>query len=552
MNKPVLLSIDDDQSVLSSIQQDLRVHYGDDYRIMGVDSGAEGLSLAEELRKRGDAIALFLSDQRMPGMTGIEFLDRVAAVYPEAKRTLLTAYADTDVAIRAINDVRLDHYLMKPWDPPEEHLYPTLDDLLDDWKASFHPPFEGVRVICDRWSPDSHAVKDFLARNQVPFRWLDIDSDEDVTAVLEQVAIPTPTLPLVVFPDGVALQAPNNRDIAEQLGLRTQAEQPFYDLIVVGGGPAGLSAGVYGAAAGLRTLIIEREAPGGQASMSARIENYLGFPVGLSGGDLARRAVTQATRLGAEFLSTSEVVELTAADSYRGVRLADGAELRSYSVLVATGVEYRRLEQPGVAELTGAGVYYGAAMIEGRSIRGEDVFLAGGANSAGQAALYFAQFAKSVTILVRGDSLGKSMANYLVERIDAGENIHVMLNTEVKQTNGTRNLESLELAHSDTGQEETAAANALFIFVGAKPGTDWLGDLVARDERGFVLAGHDLQGAEHAWPLAREPYLLETSLPGVYVGGDVRHGNTKRVVTAVNEGAMAVNFVQERLQELGV
>ena len=307
MNKPVLLSIDDDQSVLSSIQQDLRVHYGDDYRIMGVDSGAEGLSLAEELRKRGDAIALFLSDQRMPGMTGIEFLDRVAAVYPEAKRTLLTAYADTDVAIRAINDVRLDHYLMKPWDPPEEHLYPTLDDLLDDWKASFHPPFEGVRVICDRWSPDSHAVKDFLARNQVPFRWLDIDSDEDVTAVLEQVAIPTPTLPLVVFPDGVALQAPNNRDIAEQLGLRTQAELPLYDLIVVGGGPAGLSAGVYGAAAGLRTLIIEREAPGGQAGMSARIENYLGFPVGLSGGDLARRAVTQATRLGAEFLSTSEV-----------------------------------------------------------------------------------------------------------------------------------------------------------------------------------------------------------------------------------------------------
>lgn len=551
MNKPVLLSVDDDPSVLSAVQQDLRARYSDEYRVLGADSGAGGLGLVEELRKRGDPVALFLSDQRMPGMTGIEFLEKAAQLYPEAKRTLLTAYADTDVAIRAINDVRLDHYLMKPWDPPDERLYPTISDLLDDWRASFRPPFEGVRVICDRWSPRSHETKDFLARNQVPFRWMDIENDPEATAAMELVGIEHPTLPLVVFPDGVALQAPTNREIAEQVGLQTQADQPFYDLIVVGGGPAGLSAGVYGAAAGLRTLIIEREAPGGQAGMSARIENYLGFPVGLSGNDLARRAVSQARRLGAEILSTSEVTELTAADSYRGIKLADGNELRCYAVLVASGVEYRRLEQPGIAELTGAGVYYGAAMSEGPSIEGEDVFVAGGANSAGQAALYFAQFANTVTILVRGNSLTKSMANYLVERIQAADNIRVMLNTEIIEAVGTRNLEALRLAHSDTGREETAAASALFIFVGAKPATAWLGELVARDEHGFVLSGHDLKGAENGWPLLREPFLLETSLPGVYASGDVRHGSTKRVVTAVNEGAMAVNFVQERLSELG-
>lgn len=551
MNKPVLLSVDDDRSVLSSVQQDLRTRYSEDYRVMGADSGPEALNLTEELRKRGDPVALFLSDQRMPGMTGIEFLDRAQSIYPEAKRTLLTAYADTDVAIRAINDVRLDHYLMKPWDPPEERLYPTLDDLLDDWRASFRPPFEGVRVICDRWSPRSHAVKDFLARNQVPFRWLDIEVDPEALAALEQAGLEHPELPLLMFPDGVALEAPDNRKIAEQLGLRTQAEQPFYDLIVVGAGPAGLSAGVYGAAAGLRTLILEREAPGGQAGMSARIENYLGFPVGLSGGDLARRAVSQATRLGAEILSTTEVEALTANDSYRGVRLVDGQEIRSYAVLIATGVEYRKLEQPGIDDLTGAGVYYGAAMIEGQSIRDEDVFIAGGANSAGQAALYFAQFARTVTVLVRGNSLAKSMANYLVERIQTTDNIRVMLNTEILEASGDGHLEALKLTHSDTGREETVPASGLFIFIGAKPATAWLGDLVARDEYGFVLAGHDLKAVEGAWPLLREPMLLETSLPGVYVSGDVRFGNTKRVVTAVNEGAMAVNFVQERLAELG-
>lgn len=551
MNKPVLLSVDDDRSVLSSVQQDLRTRYSEDYRVMGADSGPEALNLTEELRKRGDPVALFLSDQRMPGMTGIEFLDRAQSIYPEAKRTLLTAYADTDVAIRAINDVRLDHYLMKPWDPPEERLYPTLDDLLDDWRASFRPPFEGVRVICDRWSPRSHAVKDFLARNQVPFRWLDIEVDPEALAALEQAGLEHPELPLLMFPDGVALEAPDNRKIAEQLGLRTQAEQPFYDLIVVGAGPAGLSAGVYGAAAGLRTLILEREAPGGQAGMSARIENYLGFPVGLSGGDLARRAVSQATRLGAEILSTTEVEALTANDSYRGVRLVDGQEIRSYAVLIATGVEYRKLEQPGIDDLTGAGVYYGAAMIEGQSIRDEDVFIAGGANSAGQAALYFAQFARTVTVLVRGNSLAKSMANYLVERIQTTDNIRVMLNTEILAASGDGHLEALKLTHSDTGREETVPASGLFIFIGAKPATAWLGDLVARDEYGFVLAGHDLKAVEGAWPLLREPMLLETSLPGVYVSGDVRFGNTKRVVTAVNEGAMAVNFVQERLAELG-
>jgi thioredoxin reductase (NADPH) len=552
MNKPVLISVDDDPSVLTAVQQDLRTQYGEDYRVLGADTGAGGLELVEGLRRRGDAVALFLADQRMPGMTGVEFLEHASKLYPEAKRTLLTAYADTDVAIAAINTVKLDHYLMKPWDPPEERLYPTISDLLDDWRAGFRPPFEGIRVVCDRWSPQSHAAKDFLARNQIPFVWVDTENDAEATNLIASAAIEDPRFPLLVFPDGVALAAPSNREIAERIGLQTQAEQPFYDLIVVGGGPAGLSAGVYGAAAGLRTLIVEREAPGGQAGMSARIENYLGFPVGLSGGDLARRAVSQARRLGAEILSTSDVVRLTAADSYRGVELADGSELRCYAVLMATGVEYRKLEQPGIAELTGSGVYYGAAMIEGQSIKGEDVFIAGGANSAGQAALYFAQFANSVTVLVRGNSLTKSMANYLVERIQSSDNIRVMLNTEIVEASGTRNLETLTLTHNDTGQTEAVAANALFIFVGAKPATAWAGNLVARDEHGFVLSGPDLKNVESGWPLLREPFLLETSLPGVFVGGDVRHGNTKRVVSAVNEGAMAVNFVQERLKELGV
>ena len=551
MKKPVLLTVDDDPTVLAAVQRDLRPHFGESYRVVGADSGPSGLEVVEQLRQRGDPVALFLVDQRMPGMTGVEFLEKAATLFPEAKRTLLTAYADTDVAIRAINSVKLDHYLLKPWDPPEEHLYPVLNDLLDDWQANFHPPFEGIRVVCDRWSPASHAVKDFLARNQVPFRWLDIESDPEATNLLELSGLETPQQPVLVFPDGSVMQAPSNREIAEKVGLQTQAERPFYDLIIVGAGPAGLSAAVYGASSGLRTIIVERDAPGGQAGMSARIENYLGFPVGLSGGDLARRAVAQARRFGTEILSTSEVVGLSADDAYRRVQLADGTELGCHTLLIATGVSYRRLEQPGIEDLTGSGVYYGAAMTEGKSVEGEDVFIAGGANSAGQAAQYFAQHARMVTILVRGPSLSKSMARYLVDRIEATRNIRVMLNTEILGATGDGRLEALKLIHKDTGQEEEVPGSGLFIFIGAKPAIEWAGDFVATDEHGFVLSGGDLPRGEGGWPLLREPHLLETSLPGVFVSGDVRHGSTKRVTTAVNEGGMAINFVQERLKEIG-
>jgi thioredoxin reductase (NADPH) len=552
MSRPVLLAVDDDPEVLRVVGQDLRRRYGKEYRILQADSAAEALQATEQLRLRGDALALFLVDQRMPGTNGVEFLQRAIEIYPEAMRVLLTAYSDTEAAIRAINNARVHHYLLKPWHPPELHLYPVLDDLLAEWQAAFRPSYAGVRVIGHRWSPKSHEVKEFMARNQVPYSWLDLEKEPEAARLLTQLGIESPELPLLIFPDGECLQAPSNPEIAEKVGLRTRAENELYDLIVVGGGPAGLAAAVYGASEGLSTLVIEREAPGGQAGMSSRIENYLGFPSGISGGELARRAVIQARRFGAEIVSAQDVVGLVARGAYRGVVLRDGTEVGARAVVVATGISYRRLDVPGVEALTGAGVYYGAGMTEGQSVRGEDVYIVGGANSAGQAAVYFAGYARRVTMLVRGESLSATMSHYLVERLQATENICIRTCTQVTGAMGTDHLEALILTDTEAGRVETVPASSLFFFIGARPHTEWLGKEVLRDEHGFVLAGLELMHKRQpaVWPLHRPPYPLETSVPGVFVAGDVRQGSIKRVASAVGEGSIAVQFVHRYLVEV--
>jgi len=552
--RPTLLTVDDDPEVLRAVERDLRRRYGREYRVVRADSGESALGAIGELRRREEPVALLLADQRMPRMSGVEFLEEAIQQAPDAKRVLLTAYADTEAAIKAINDVRLDYYLLKPWDPPEEHLYPVLDDLLADWRAGFRPPYRGLRVLGHRWNPASHEVRDFLARNQVPYRWLDVESDPEARRVIEAEGAEGAHLPLLVFGDGSRLEAPAIAEVAAKIGLRTRAQLPFYDLAIVGGGPAGLAAAVYGATEGLETVMVEREAPGGQAGMSSRIENYLGFPVGLSGGDLARRAVAQATRFGVEILSPQRVTGLRAEDAYRILTLADGGELSAHAVIVATGVAYRRLEAPGVERLTGAGVYYGAAMTEALSCRDEEVYVVGGANSAGQAAMYFARYAGRVTILTRSP-LEKGMSHYLIEQIAQTPNIVVRVGAAVAEAHGEGNLTGLTIKDLASGATEEVPAAALFIFIGAEPFTDWLEGVVARDGRGFILAGPDLPKDEHGrpvgWPrgLDREPFLLETSLPGVFVAGDVRHASVKRVASGVGEGAIAVSFVHQYLSQ---
>ncbi len=555
MANPAILAVDDDDIVLRAVERDLRRQYGSQYRILGARSGAEALQTLQALKLRNDPVALFLVDQRMPQMTGVEFLEQAIQLFPEAKRVLLTAYADTDAAIRAINIVKLDHYLLKPWDPPEVNLYPVLNDLLDDWLESYRPPFEGIRVIGLRYSAQTHEVRDFLARNLVPFQWMDIETDPEARRLAEVAGGDRPQLPLVLFPDGSSLAQPGRAQLAEKIGLRIRAGQPFYDLIIVGGGPAGLAAAVYSASEGLRTLMIERAAPGGQAGGSSRIENYLGFPVGLSGADLTRRAVAQARRFGAEILTPQEATALRAADPYRFVMLADGNELSCHALIIATGVHYRRLEVPDIDRLTGAGVYYGASAVEALSYRGQDVFLVGGANSAGQAAIHFAQYCTSVTMLVRGDSLEKSMSQYLIDQIRATDNIHVHLDTSVIAVHGQQRLEGITIRNSRNGKEETLPAMALFLFIGAVPQTEWVVGVLERDEHGFLLTGPDLPGEggrPRGWALDRDPYLLETNIPGVFVAGDVRHGSTKRIATAVGEGAIAVRFVHEYLSSIPI
>ncbi|HEX7329880.1 MAG TPA: FAD-dependent oxidoreductase [Pyrinomonadaceae bacterium] len=554
MAKPALLTVDDDREVLRAIERDLRRKYGSDYRVLRASSGREALEILRELKIRNNSIALFLIDQRMPGMSGVEFLAQAINLFPDAKRVLLTAYADTDAAIAAINEAGINHYLLKPWDPPEENLYPVLDELLEDWEAAFPPQFEGIRVLGNRWSPASHNIKDFLARNHVPYQWLDIETaDSEVRALVELLDDEeTRNLPVVILPNGVRLKQPTQAELAEHAGLKTRATEAFYDLAIVGGGPAGLAAAVYGASEGLRTVMIEREAPGGQAGMSSRIENYLGFPSGLTGADLARRAVVQARRFGVEIIS-AEATEVRVDGPYRFLKLANGAELSCHALLVATGVQWRKLDAPGVERLTGAGIYYGAAMTEAMSTQGEDVYVVGGANSAGQAAMYFSRYARRVVMLVRGSSLAASMSHYLINQLKATPNIQIEYNTSVVEAHGEDHLEAISIHCAETNEISKVPANSLFIMIGAAPNTDWLANIVERDERGFIYSGPHLtrEGKRpNGWKLDRDPGLLETNVPGIFVVGDVRHGSVKRVASGVGEGSVAISFVHQYLSKV--
>jgi thioredoxin reductase (NADPH) len=546
-SRPVILAVDDDRVVLAAVSRDLRAEFGADYRIVTAGSGPEALERLRELRARRVQAALLLVDQRMPRMTGVEMLREAIALFPAAKRVLLTAYADTEVAIRAINDVRLDHYLLKPWSPPEEHLYPVLRELLDDWRAGYQPAFEGVRLVGHRWSARGHELRDFLARNMIPYRWIDVEADAEGARLL--ASVPAARHPVAFFPDDSYLVEPGKLALAERLGLPTTAGRDTYDLVIVGGGPAGLAAAVYGASEGLKTVVVDQDVPGGQAAWSASIENYLGFPVGLSGRDLARRAVAQARRFGAEILAPVRAERLESRNGYHTVSLSTGAELQARAVLVATGVSYRLLEVPGADALTGAGIYYGAALTEALAARDEDVFVLGGGNSAGQAAIYLARYARSVTVLARSPTLSTTMSRYLVEELESAPNVRVRTRVELLEARGTTHLESLTLRDLAGGGVERFPAHALFVFIGASARTDWLGEGLARDAHGFIAAGPELArgGAAASWPLGRDPLWLETSVPGVFVAGDVRKSAVRRVASAVGDGAMAVQLVHQHL-----
>ena len=556
MAKPILLSVDDDPDVLRAIERDLRSQYGAEYRVIGTDSPEKALTILDQLKLRSDTVALLLADQRMPRMSGVEFLQKGMRTFPDAKRALLTAYADTTAAISAINEANINYFFMKPWDPPTEHLYPQVDDLLEDWQASYRPTFEGIRVLGTRWSPRSYELRDFLARNHVPYQWIDVEltaNDAETKRLLDALGPEAANLPVVLFPDGTKILESVPAQVAQKVGLRTRAETSFYELAIVGGGPAGLAAAVYGASEGLHTVIVEREAPGGQAGMSSRIENYLGFPSGLSGGDLARRAVVQARRFGVEILSPQEVVAVRTEGSYRIIKLTDGSEISCHALMISTGVQWRRLEAPGIDRLQGAGVYYGGGATEALSCKGEVVYVVGGANSAGQAALNFAKYAERVVLLVRGSSLSSTMSQYLIDQIQQTPNIQIWAHASVSEVHGDTHLEEVSVLCSDTGKIERVPASAMFIFIGALPRTDWLGDLVERDDRGFILTGPDLMRdgkRPTGWPLDRDPYLLETKVPGIFAVGDVRHGSVKRVASGVGEGSVAVQFIHQYLSKV--
>jgi len=547
MARPILLAVDDDVSVLEAVVQDLRRQYGSVYRIMRAASGPSALDTLGQLKARQEPVALLLSDQRMPGMTGVEFLEAAIAIYPNARRVLLTAYADTEAAIRAINSARIHYYLTKPWDPPEERLYPVLNDLLEDWKVGYEPRFEGLQVIGVRWSLKDHRLRSFLSRNHVSYRWLDASGSDEARKLLAERNLDPEKLPAVLFPDGTSLSDPEPDALASRIGLSTQAAQEFYDMVVVGAGPAGLAAGVYGASEGLRTLVVEPIAPGGQAGSTSRIDNYLGFHQGISGAELGFRAHSQAVRLGAEFL-TQRVTGLRIDGQYRFVKLADGREISSHVVLLATGVRYRKLDIPGADRLAGRGIYYGAALVEAASCKDEEVYVVGGANSAGQAALHFAKFARKVTILVRGAGLSDSMSKYLIDEVGKTSNIVLEPHTQVLEAMGEERLETVRVRGPQG--ESTRPATSIFVFIGAEPVADWLPGSVMRDDKGFVLAGPDLRTDGRmpaSWTVKREPFLLETSVPGVFVAGDLRHGSVKRVASAVGEGSIAVQFAHQYL-----
>lgn len=551
--KPVIMAVDDEPTALAAIERDVQREDGADFRIVSATSGSEALAILKQLKLRNEAVALLLIDQRMPQMTGVEFLEQAMELYPDAKRVLLTASADGDVPISTIRPANPDYYLRKPWDSPEEQLYPILKDLLADWQVTYRPPSEGLRVIGHRWAANTYRVRDLLARNQVRYQWLDLDTSEEACRLLAALGSETLALPVLLFPDGSWLADPTPIEVAERFGLRTQARLPFYDLIIVGAGPAGLGAAVYGASEGLRTLLIEREAPGGQAGMSSKIENYLGFPAGLSGAELTRRALMQASRFGVELLLPHEVTGISVEGSTRLVHLADGATLRCHTVLLATGVSYRTLDVPGSERLQGAGIYYGAGMSEAPLYRDQDVYLVGGANSAGQAAMYFSRFARRVTLLVRGPSLDESMSQYLIDQIAASPRINVLTSTHVVEVKGETNLEAITITNTITGETQVLPTTALFVFIGAMPQTDWLAGVVERDEHGYILSGLDMLHDGHrpaGWMLERDPFPLETSVPGVFVAGDTRLHSMKRVASAVGEGAMSVRLVHDYLRSL--
>jgi thioredoxin reductase (NADPH) len=558
MAKPVILSVDDDPQVVNAVERDLRKHFRSDYRIIKSTSGREALEVLKQLKQRDEPVALFLVDQRMPEMTGTEFLEEAMKFYPTSRKVLLTAYADTQAAIDSINSIGLDFYLMKPWDPPEQNLYPVLDDLISDWWQSAPPSYDGIRVAGTLWSPKSHDVKDFLARNRIPYLWLDIEQDSQARTLVDATLTSDGSkiegsrqLPVIFFPDGSTLIEPDFSMLAEKLGMQTQATEPFYDLIIVGAGPAGLGAAVYGASEGLHTLMIDREATGGQAGTSSRIENYLGFPKGLSGVELAQRATTQAKRLGAEILIPQEVVKVRVEEPYRYVILKDGAELGCRALIIASGVSVRRLPAPGVEKLTGAGIYYGAALTEAAYYRGQHVFVVGGANSAGQAAMFFSRYAGKVTMLIRGEGLRETMSHYLIDQIQNTSNIEIWTNVEVIEAHGDDRLESISLHNIETDQTDVIPAAALFIFIGAVPHSELVEGVVERDQHGFILTGQDLihDGKKpKGWILQRDPYLLESSVSGIFAAGDIRFGAVRRVASAVGEGAIAVSLVHQYLK----
>lgn len=547
MARPTILTVDDDPQVSAALTRDLKRRYAGQYRVLSATSAAQALELLSALALRTDPVALILSDQRMPEKTGIELLGESRELAPEAKRLLLTAYADTDVAIAAINDIGLDYYLLKPWDPPEDRLFPVVDDLLDDWRRGHPEVTTDILVVGDRWSDRTHELKTFLARNHVPYRWYDVERDEEGRRLFALAGEARTDLPLVLVPDREPLRSPTLLEAAGALGLHVQAEHPLYDVCIVGGGPAGLAAGVYAASEGLSTVIVEREAPGGQAGQSSAIENYLGFPRGLSGSDLAQRALAQVSRFGAELVLAREVVGLEARGTVRAVLLEGGGEVEARSVVVSTGVSYRRLEADGLAELSGKGVYYGATAAEAAQTAGDHVFVVGGANSAGQAVLNFARHAKQVTLVVRGPDLLATMSTYLVDRINAAPNVSVRCGTEIGAAEGDGHLERLTLVERSTGRREEVEASWLFVFIGASPRTDWLGDSVARDSHGFVLTGPEVVASGAPWSLGRTPYALETSVPGVFAAGDVRLESMKRVASAVGEGAMSIYLIHRYL-----
>jgi len=549
MAKAYILALDDDPAVLRAVERDLKSQYGAEYRILAADAPDKAIEFVKQLTVRGDRIALFVVDQRMPGMSGTDFLRAVLPLQPDARRVLLTAYADSNAAIDAINKVRLNHYLMKPWEPPEQHLFPVLTDLLGDWTAGNAAAFEGMYIVGDRWSPGTHQLKDFLAKSQIPYRWIEPGAVAD-PRVMAALGAAQRALPLVIFPDGTVFEKPDISALAAKLGLSSSPARDFYDVIVIGAGPAGLACALYCSTEGLRTVLVEREAPGGQAGLSSRIENYLGFPSGLSGSDLARRGVAQVRRFGTELLSPARAVKLVADDEYRIVTLENGRELTAHSVVIATGVQWRRLDVPGMDRLTGAGIYYGAAITEASSCEGEDVFIVGGANSAGQAAVHFAEYAKSVTMLVRAASLSKSMSHYLVERIKEIPNIQVIANAELARVEGDDRLSKIFIQRHDMGTVEERDARALFVFIGAEPHTQWLEGTLVRDEKGFLITGANLlkEGKKPPnWKLQREPYLLETNIPGVFAVGDAREGAVRRVANSVGEGSIVLYFIRQHL-----